>query len=84
MVTILGTAKPTSLQAILSSASAPAIPDTGAALPHHPITCTSELRLEPDGTLACEHATASVGDARTRSCLNHSLALLLIELAQSL
>lgn len=73
-----------SLQATLSSASAPAGPDASAVLPHHPITCSSELRLEPDGTLACHHSTAPAGDGRTQSCLNHSLALLLIELAQSL
>ena len=80
---ILGTTNPVTLQATLSSASALA-PDAGTLNPHHPITCSSELRLEPDGTLACEHATAPAGDPRTRSCLNHSLALLLVELAQSL
>ena len=81
---ILGTTNRTTLQATLSSASASLAPEAGTPDPHHPITCSSELRLEPDGTLTCEHTTAPAEDPRTRSCLNHSLALLLTELAQSL
>ena len=71
------------LQATLSSSSAG---DNAApsVQPHHPITCTSALRLEPDGSLVCEHAAAPAEDQRTRSCLNHSLALLLMELALDL
>ena len=71
------------LQATLSSSTAGA-PLAELAQPHHPITCTSELRLEEDGTFACEHAEAPHGDVRTQSCINHSVAMLLIELAQLL
>jgi hypothetical protein len=71
------------LQATLSSSSA-GTPADEIAGPHHPITCTTELRFEDDGTFACRHASARSGDLRTRSCINHSVALLLIELAQEL
>jgi len=70
------------LQATLSSASATG--DEAAVQPHHPITCASSLRLEPDGSLLCDHAAAPADDGRTRSCLNHSLALLLMDLALEL
>ncbi len=80
---IFGQARQMNLQSTLSSSSATA--DVAAAIrPHHPITCTSDLRLEPDGSLLCEHAAAPAGDQRTRACLNHSLALLLMELALNL
>ena len=74
------------LQATLSSASVPSHGgETAVAVePHHPITCTTELRFEPDGALLCDHAKAPADDQRTRSCLNHSLSLLLMELAQDL
>ena len=80
---IFGRTDQMNLQATLSSCSATA--DEAAVIrPHHPITCTSDLRLEPDGRLACDHAATPADDQRTRTCLNHSLALLLIELAQDL
>jgi hypothetical protein len=84
MTTILGPANTLNLQATLSSATAPGGPQVPTVHPHHPITCVSELRLEADGTFACEHTSAPSGDPRTQGCLNHSLALLLIELAQHL
>jgi hypothetical protein len=71
------------LQATLSSSSATG-DEAATVRPHHPITCTSDLRLEPDGSLVCDHAEAPADDQRTRSCLNHSLALLLMELALDL
>lgn len=49
--------------------------------PHHPITCTTKLRLEDDGSLACEHTSVPPADKRTQACLNHSIAILLMELA---
>lgn len=49
--------------------------------PHHPITCTSKLYYEEDGTFCCEHASAPPDDPRTQQCVIHSVALLLIELA---
>ncbi len=80
---IFGRVQQTNLQATLSSSSATA--DEAAAIqPHHPITCSTELRLEPDGSLLCDHAEAPADDKRTRACLNHSLALLLMELALNL
>lgn len=67
------------LQATLSvsSAGAPAEP----VVPHHPITCTSTLELHEDGRLACEHAEVPADDQRTRHCLQHSVAILIIECA---
>jgi hypothetical protein len=84
MTIIFGRANTVNLQATLSTATGTGGPPAPAVDPHHPITCTSELRLEPDGTFACEHSKAPSGDPRTQFCLNHSLALLLIELAQGL
>jgi hypothetical protein len=82
MNVIFGRKQDMNLQATLSSSSATDGPVT--VEPHHPITCTSDLRLEHDGSLACEHAAAPSDDPRTRFCLNHSLALLLMELALEL
>ena len=71
------------LQATLSSSSSgSSLAEVGR--PHQPITCTTELRLEADGTFACDHSSAPSGDTRTQFCINHSVALLLIELAQQL
>jgi hypothetical protein len=71
------------LQATLSTASATA-PPGDLPLPHHPITCASELHFEPDGRFSCEHSSAPPGDTRTQFCLDHSIALLLIELSREL
>lgn len=71
-----------SLQAILSSATA-GVSDP-AVLPHHPITCQTELTFDGDGRLCCAHAAAPPGECRTQSCLVHSVAILLIELAREL
>jgi hypothetical protein len=69
------------LQATLSSSSS----GTGGTLsPHHPITCQGDLRLEGDGTLSCEHSDAPPGDIRTQFCIDHSIALLLMELSANL
>jgi hypothetical protein len=72
------------LQTTLSSASAGSSDGATVVRPHHPINCSTELRLEPDGTFSCNHASVPGGDERTRFCVNHSLALLLIELAHEL
>ena len=71
------------LQATLSSVSAGG-DQVDAVLPHHPITCYGGLRFEADGTLACEHTETPLGDLRTMHCVNHSLAVLLMELAHEL
>ena len=84
MNVVFGRKHEMSLQATLSSSSATGNDSALAIQPHHPITCTTTLRFEPDGSLLCDHAVAPTDDKRTRSCLNHSLALLLIELALEL
>ena len=71
------------LQTTLSTSSG-GNAETPIPTPHHPITCSSALRLEEDGTFACEHAQVPPGDIRTQQCLDHTIALLLIELSQSL
>lgn len=65
------------LQSTLSAASS----GLGApVVPHHPSTCTSVLFFHEDGTFECEHARVPAGDPRTQACVDHSIALLLIEL----
>lgn len=71
------------LQATLSASSAMSPPE-GATIPHHPITCGSVLRYDDDGRFACEHAAVPPGDVRTQYCVDHSIALLLIELGRGL
>ena len=75
--------KTINLQATLS-ASSTGTPGAAAILPHHPITCDGCLRLEEDGRLACDHTAAPPGDHRTQQCIDHSVALLLIELGAAL
>jgi len=70
------------LQATLKSSTVPGIV-TEPVHPHHPITCASKLRLEHDQTFSCEHASAPASDGRTQACLDLSVAILLIELAQA-
>ena len=71
------------LQATLSLSSATG-GDDNAVRPHHPITSASSLRYEDDGTFACGHASVPPGDVRTQSCVDHTIALLLLELVQEL
>jgi hypothetical protein len=49
--------------------------------PHHPITCAGSLWLYDDDRFACEHATVPPDDPRTKAALNHTIAVLLLELA---
>lgn len=67
---------PIVLQATLAASSASGV----FMQPHHPISCTSELQLYEDGTFECEHVRVK-DDSRTRSCIDHSIAILLIEMA---
>jgi hypothetical protein len=71
------------LQATLSLSSLTGT-DEAPVRPHHPVTCSSQLRFEEDGTFACGHASVPPGDRRTQSCLDHTVALLLVELGQEL
>jgi len=63
-----------SLQATLSASSA-GLSD----MLHHPITCQSKLWLHENGSLECEHHKAEPDDPRTRACIDHTIALLLLE-----
>lgn len=73
------------LQATLSASSAmPIPPGVTPPIPHHPIVCATELRLEEDGSFACEHVKVEPGDIRTQFCIYHSISLLLIEEARKL
>lgn len=65
------------LQATLATSSAVSDPPVA---PHHPVTCSTVLSFTEDGTFACEHAQVPAGDHRTQHCIDHSIALLLIEL----
>lgn len=67
------------LQALLATASHGPV----AHHPHHPVTCSvnEPLSLTDDGALHCPHTSTPPNDHRTRECINHSVALLIIELA---
>jgi hypothetical protein len=71
------------LQATLSASSALSL-NEGPPDPHHPITCISRLSYDEDGNFSCEHASVPPDDVRTQYCLDHSVALLLIELSLEL
>lgn len=71
------------LQATLSASTATGPWET-FVVPHHPITCAGELHYDSDGCLSCDHAIAPPGDLRTQFCLDHSVALLLVELSSEL
>lgn len=72
----------TKLQAVLAISSSGASYST----PHHPITCDNDARLwlEEDGSLRCPHTVVPPDDPRTIACINHSIALLIMELSASL
>ena len=67
------------LQATLSASSA----GTDMKVePHHPITCAGELELDIEaGEFRCPHSGVPTAEERTTFCLQHSIALLIIELA---
>jgi hypothetical protein len=67
------------LQPILSTSSAFVEGEDGVR-PHHPVTCSDNLRYDDDGVLMCDHAAVPADDRRTRFCLHYSVSLLLIEL----
>jgi hypothetical protein len=71
------------LQATLAASSATGTRDP-FVLPHHPITCAGRLAYGDDGSFCCEHSAAPPGDVRTQYCIDHSIALLLIELSRHL
>ncbi len=69
------------LQAALASASASYL--QAKVTPHHPIVCPDQLAFHPDGRLTCTHAEVPPGDERTRFCVDHSVALLIVELGRT-
>jgi hypothetical protein len=48
--------------------------------PHFPLACQGPLELGEDNSLACEHTRVPAGDPRTQACIDHSVAILLLEL----
>lgn len=66
------------LQSTISAATSTNEPSIN---PHHPITCTGNIYYDEDGTFRCDHASAPPDNPRNHQCVNHSVALLLIELA---
>lgn len=50
-------------------------------VPHHPITCSGNIFYDEDGTFRCDHASAPPDNLRSKQCVTHSIALLIIELA---
>lgn len=71
------------LQATISAATA-GQQEYEPVLPHHPITCTAGIFFDEEGELYCDHAKAGKGNKRTQASLNHSMAILLLELASQL
>jgi hypothetical protein len=66
------------LQATLSASSAGR--ESAEVSPHHPICCTGELELDlEDRAFRCQHAVVPLAEQRTVMCLQHSVAILIIE-----
>jgi hypothetical protein len=66
------------LQSTLSASSACANFET--PVPHHPITCSTSLAFYEDGRFGCDHTIVPPDDPRLQHCLDHTIAILLIEL----
>lgn len=47
--------------------------------PHHPITCTGVLRYNDDDSFECDHTKVTAEDVRTKQCITHSIAIMIIE-----
>lgn len=74
-----GVTSPPNSYTLQSSLSASSTGVEPLVKPHHPITCMGPLFLHEDGRFACEHAEAPADDPRTQQCLNHSIAIMIIE-----
>lgn len=66
------------LQSTISAATS-GIGKLPEGAPHHPISCSDKIYFDDSGIFSCEHVEVPANDERTQACLNHSLALLLIE-----
>lgn len=64
------------LQSTVSAYSA----TSKAYTPHHPIACAGPLTFNEDNSFSCDHVTVEPDDERTRSCVTHSICILLFEL----
>lgn len=67
------------LQSTISAATS-GIGELPPGVPHHPITCTDDIHFDEDGSFSCKHSEVPAGDPRTKACLIHSLAILIIEI----
>lgn len=66
------------LQATLSAASA----SYESVSPHHPIICSGKLEIDLEaGEFRCPHVGVPLTEDRTRAALDHSIAILLLEIA---
>lgn len=69
------------LQGVLAASNPPG----EISAQHHPISCRSDtLWLAEDGSMGCEHGSVSPESRRTRGCIDHSIAILIIEEASKL
>jgi hypothetical protein len=68
----------TQLQSTISAATS-GVGDLPPDVKHHPITCGEELRFDEDGVFSCPHGAVPNDDKRTKACLIHSLAVLILE-----
>jgi hypothetical protein len=77
MTGFLGKGSEIDLQATISASSAST--DVNPQ-PHHPIACRGQFFFHEDGRFECEHgASVPPDDIRTTHCIQHSIAILLIE-----
>ena len=72
-----GYASMVNLQTTLAAAAPPTDQHPG----HHPIQCKTLIVLEEDGRMGCEHLYVEASDPRTQNAIDHSVAILIIELA---
>lgn len=78
-----GPGRDINLQATLAANSSTAGPQQElieAGLPHHPITCNTELTYDEEGRIGCTHGQMLDEDSRTKAAVIHSIVILLFEL----
>lgn len=80
----MGTNATVNLQATLSATTAGTGEGQVLILPHHPLVCGAGIYFDEEGDFSCDHAKAPHKDRRTQAALNHSLAILIVELASKL
>jgi hypothetical protein len=75
---------PENFQAALATTSADPLSMLSGTLPHHPISCGSDLAYDEDGVMSCPHAKVGPECARNQLILNASAASLLFEMAHAM